>query len=629
VKAKRATSHRSGIGPSRGGERHKGGPFFLVLTAIGVVFGDIGTSPLYTLPVTLGATGHATPTASDVLGIVSLIFWALMAIVSLKYVVLVLRADNDGEGGILALLSLVASERIANGPGIPILVLLGITGAALLYGDGVITPAISVLSAMEGLKLIAPAFEDFILPLTLAILIGLFMMQRRGTASIGRLFGPVMVGWFVVIGVLGAINIWAAPEILKAVSPDAAARFVFANPLIAFAVMGGVFLALTGAEALYADMGHVGATAIRRAWFGLVLPTLLLNYFGQGALVLTDPKAIDSPFYKLAPHWALIPLVGLAALATIIASQALISGVFSLTRQAMQLGLCPRMRIVPTSSEEAGQIYVPTANWLLMIGTLLIVVLFKTSQNLAGAYGIAISGTMLVTTILLYRVAIGRWRWPPAVAIFIIMGFGAIDATFLASNSLKIVEGGWFPLTVGGAMVGLMLCWRQGSSIVRHRLQDMSMPLERFVDNIDKMVVARPPGVGVWLTKVAHGASPMLLHHVKNNSVLHETVILMTFVADRRPRAAGRAPFDRGPRPRHLSHPGAARLHAAAGHSLDAQELQDARLQGRSRSGALLHRPRNRGPPRKELGDGGGAVRDLRVPHPHCEPCPRFLQDPP
>jgi KUP system potassium uptake protein len=471
-----------------------------------------------------------------VLGIVSLIFWALMAIVSLKYVVLVLRADNDGEGGILALLSLVASERIANRPGMPILVLLGIVGAALLYGDGVITPAISVLSAMEGLRLVAPAFEDFILPLTLAILIGLFMMQRRGTASIGRLFGPIMVSWFVVIGLLGVINIWAAPEILKALSPGEAARFVLANPLIAFAVMGGVFLALTGAEALYADMGHVGPTAIRRAWFGLVLPTLLLNYFGQGALVLADPKAADSPFYKLAPHWALIPLVGLAALATIIASQALISGVFSLTRQAMQLGLCPRMRIVPTSPEEAGQIYVPTANWLLMIGTSLVVVLFKTSQHLAGAYGIAISGTMLVTTILLYRVAIGRWKWPPALAMLIIVVFGAVDATFLASNSLKIVDGGWFPIAVGSAMVALMLCWRQGSSLVRHRLQDMSMPLERFVDNVDKMVVARAPGVGVWLTKVTHGASPMLLHHVKNNSVMHETVVLMTFVADRRPR---------------------------------------------------------------------------------------------
>jgi len=532
---RKVTSARSGADPSHGGElRHKGSASFLALTAIGVVFGDIGTSPLYTLSVTLSATGHAVPTAVDVLGIVSLIFWALMAMVSLKYVVLVLRADNDGEGGILALLSLV--ERITNGPGIPILVLLGVAGAALLYGDGVITPAISVLSAMEGLKLVAPAFDRFILPLTLAILIGLFAMQRRGTASIGRLFGPVMVVWFVVIGLLGVINIWAAPEILKALSPDAAARFVLANPVVAFAVIGGVFLALTGAEALYADMGHVGPTAIRRAWFGLVLPALLLNYFGQGALVLTDPKAIDSPFYKLAPHWALIPLVALAALATVIASQALISGVFSLTRQAMQVGLCPRMRIVPTSSDEAGQIYVPTANWLLMIGTLLIVVLFKTSENLAGAYGIAVSGTMLVTTILLYRVAIGRWQWPPALAVFIIVVFGAVDATFLASNSLKIVQGGWFPITVGGAIVGLMLCWRQGSSLVRHRLQEMSMPLERFLDNIDKMVVARPPGVGVWLTKVAHGVSPILLHHVKNNSVLQETMILMTFVADRRPR---------------------------------------------------------------------------------------------
>jgi KUP system potassium uptake protein len=534
VNAKSTT--RSGAGPSGGSELHKGSPLFLALTAIGIVFGDIGTSPLYTFSVTLSATGHPEPTAGDVLGIVSLIFWALMAMVSLKYVVLVLRADNDGEGGILALLSLVASERIANAPGLPILVLLGVVGAALLYGDGVITPAISVLSAMEGLKLVAPALDQFILPLTLVILIGLFAVQRRGTANIGRLFGPVMVCWFIAIGLLGAINIYAAPQIIAALSPGEAARFIFANPLIAFAVMGGVFLALTGAEALYADMGHVGPTAIRRAWFGLVLPALLLNYFGQGALVLTDPKAIDSPFYKLAPHWAVIPLIGLAALATIIASQALISGVFSLTRQAMQLGLCPRMRIVSTSSDEAGQIYIPTANWLLMIGTLLIVVLFKTSEHLAGAYGIAVSGTMLVTTILLYRVAIGRWKWPPALAIFIIVVFGAVDATFLASNSLKIVEGGWFPLTVGGAMVWLMLCWRQGSSLVRHRLQEMSMPLDRFIDSIENMVVARPPGVGVWLTKVAHGASPILLHHIKQNSVLQQTMILLTFVADRRPR---------------------------------------------------------------------------------------------
>ncbi len=519
-----------------GGLHHKGSIWFLALTALGVVFGDIGTSPLYTFSVALGATGHAPPTAADVLGIVSLIFWALMAMVSLKYIVFVLRADNDGEGGILALLSLVASERIADGPKIPFLVLLGILGAALLYGDGVITPAISVLSAMEGLKLVAPEFDNFTLPVTLAILIGLFMIQRRGTASIGRLFGPVMVAWFVVIGLLGAVNIWAAPQVLEALSPVEAVRFVSASPVIAFAVIGAVFLALTGGEALYADMGHVGPAAIRWAWFVLVLPALLLNYFGQGALVLADPQAIDSPFYKLAPHWALIPMVALAAAATIIASQALISGVFSLTRQAMQMGLVPRMRIVPTSSDEAGQIYVPTANWLLMVGTLLVVVLFKSSDNLAGAYGIAVSGTMLVTTILLYRVAVTRWKWQPVVAILIIVVFGAVDSIFLASNSLKIVQGGWFPIAVGGAMVVLMLCWHRGSSLVRHRLQEMSMPLQPFIDNIDKMVVARPPGMGVWLTKVAHGASPVLLHHIKHNSVMHKTLVLMTFIADRRPR---------------------------------------------------------------------------------------------
>ena len=526
----------AGVDPARPAQPEKGSGWLLALTAVGIVFGDIGTSPLYTFSVTLGATGHAVPVAADVLGIVSLIFWALMAMVSLKYVVLVLRADNDGEGGILALLSLVASDRAVNQPWAPLLVLLGVVGAALLYGDGVITPAISVLSAMDGLKLVTPALERFILPATLVILIGLFAIQRHGTARIGRLFGPVMLTWFSVIGVLGAMNIWAAPEILKAMNPVEAARFIAANPVVGFAVMGGVFLALTGAEALYADMGHVGASAIRRAWFGLVLPALLLNYFGQGALVLADPKAIDEPFFKLAPHWAVVPLVGLATLATIIASQALISGVFSLSRQAMQMGFCPRMRIVPTSSEEAGQIYVPTANWLLMGGTLLVVLLFRTSDNLAGAYGIAVSTTMLVTTILLYRVAITRWKWAPAVAILVLAVFAAVDVTFVASNSLKLDNGGWFPIAIGAAMAGLMLCWHQGSSLVRERLHEMSMPLPQFIDNLDKMVVARPPGTGVWLTKVAHGASPVLLHHIKHNRVMHETLILMTFVGDRRPR---------------------------------------------------------------------------------------------
>ena len=515
---------------------HAGSPWYLALTALGVVYGDIGTSPLYAFQVALTGIGHPVPTAADVLGIVSLIFWALMAMVSLKYVIFVLRADNDGEGGILALLSLVGADQIARGARLPILVLLGVIGASLLYGDGVITPAISVLSAMEGLKLIAPGFEKFIVPVTLVILIGLFVIQRQGTESIGRLFGPVMVLWFIVIGVLGATNIFLAPAILQAINPADAARFLMADPLISFAVIGAVFLALTGGEALYADMGHVGPGAIRLAWFGLVLPALVLNYFGQGALILADPGAADNPFYKLAPGWALIPMVALAALATIIASQSLISGVFSLTRQAMQMGLCPRARIVSTSFDEAGQIYIPAANWLLMTGTLFTVVLFRSSDSLAAAYGIAVSGTMLITTILLYRVAVSRWQWPPGLAIPVIAAFGAIDATFLVSNSIKIVEGGWFPLIVGGLIAALMLSWRKGSSEVKQRLHEMSMPLQEFLVYADKAVVGRAPGMGVWLTKVDHGASPMLLRHIEHNRVLHETVVLLTFLPDRRPR---------------------------------------------------------------------------------------------
>lgn len=514
---------------------HAGSPGFLVLTALGVVFGDIGTSPLYAFQVALSGLGHANPTAAEV-GIVSLILWALMAMVSLKYVTLVLRADNDGEGGILALLSLVTAGRVANGARLPALVFIGVIGASLLYGDGVITPAISVLSAMEGLKLVAPGFEHFIVAATLAILIGLFMIQRYGTERIGKLFGPVMVVWFTVIAILGIVNILKSPAILHAVNPLEAARFLVADPKISFAVIGAVFLALTGGEALYADMGHVGPTAIRRAWFGLVMPALLLNYFGQGALILSDPSAADNPFYKLAPTWALIPMVVLATFATIIASQALISGVFSLTRQAMQMGLSPRANIVPTSGDEAGQIYVPAANWLLMAGTLFTVLLFRSSESLAAAYGIAVSGTMLITTILLYRVAVSRWGWRPAIAIPVIAAFGAIDCFFLASNSIKIVEGGWFPLIVGSAIALLMLSWRRGSSEVRKRLLAMSMPLEKFIPYADNAVIGRSPGLGVWLTKVEHGASPMLLRHIEHNRVLHEKVVLLTFVSDRRPR---------------------------------------------------------------------------------------------
>jgi len=509
---------------------------FLALTALGVVFGDIGTSPLYTFSTALTATGRS-PGTLEVLGVVSLTFWALMLLISLKYVTFVLRADNDGEGGILALLSLVerpheTTERAK----LSVVVLLGVIGAALLYGDGVITPAISVLSAIEGLK-VTPGVADFVVPITLVILVGLFAIQYRGTGSVGRLFGPVMVVWFVAIGVLGLINIWAAPEILKAFSPLEAVRFGMASPIALFVVLGGVFLALTGGEALYADMGHVGSRAIRQAWFGLVFPALVLCYFGQGARVLADPKAVENPFYALAPAWAVIPMVVLATLATIIASQALISGVFSMTRQAIQMGLSPRCKIIPTSSDEAGQVYLPTANWLLMTGTLLVVVMFKSSDALASAYGIAVSGTMMVTTILLYHLASARWHWPPVVAAIVIAVFAGIEAIFLVSNSLKIVQGGWFPLVVGAAMAVLMLCWREGSLEVRRRLYDMSMlPLDRFLTYVDDLVIGRPPGLGVWLTKVEHGASPMLIRHLEHNRVFHERVALLSYVFERRPR---------------------------------------------------------------------------------------------
>jgi KUP system potassium uptake protein len=515
---------------------HGGHDWSLALTALGIVFGDIGTSPLYTFSVALSRTGHTVPTAMDVLGITSLILWALMLMVSLKYVVFVLRADNDGEGGILALLSLVRPNRHSGSNALPLLVVLGILGAALLYGDGVITPAISVLSAMEGLKLAAPGFAAAVVPVTLVILVILFAVQRKGTASIGRLFGPVMLAWFLVIGVLGIINICAVPQILWAVDPSAAARLIGTDPVLAFAVFGAVFLALTGGEALYADMGHVGAPAIRRAWFGLVLPCLLLNYFGQGALILGNPAAIDNPFYKLAPDWALLPMILLAAAATVIASQALISGVFSLTQQAMQMGFCPRARIIPTSSDAAGQIYVPAANWLLMIGTLAIVASFRTSDNLAAAYGIAVSGTMLITTVLLSRAMIVLWHWPIPVVAVITLLFGSVDAIFLAANSLKIFQGGWLPLVVSAVIVGLMLCWRKGDREVRRHLEEMSMPLADFIAHVDEQVIGRAPGVGVWLTKVEAGASPMMLHHVRHDRVLHETVILLTVVPERRPR---------------------------------------------------------------------------------------------
>ncbi|MGB8840778.1 MAG: KUP/HAK/KT family potassium transporter [Aliidongia sp.] len=516
-------------------KQHSGPWLVSAVTALGIVFGDIGTSPLYAFKVALAATGHAEPTRGDVLGILSLIVWALTIVVAVKYVLVVLSADNEGEGGILALLSLVVAGT-ARRRKLPFLILLGICGAGLLYGDGIITPAVSVLSAMEGLEVVAPRFEPWVLPVTIAILVGLFLIQRRGTAEIGKLFGPIMLVWFIVIGAFGICGIVRGPAVLLALDPRAGLLFLVDNPGTALGVFGAVFLALTGGEALYADMGHVGAPAIRHAWFGLVFPALLLNYFGQGGLLLNDPTVADNPFYKLAPAVLLVPAIILAAAATVIASQALISGVFSLTRQAIQMRLSPRMSVVSTSSSAYGQIYVSVVNWTLMVATLLTVIGFRTSDNLASAYGIAVSGTMLITTILLYRVMRATWHWPVSIAAPVVGLFAAIDAAFFIANCQKIVEGGWLPLAIGGFVGYAMIAWRSGVREVQWRLAENSMPFDDFIAQIDQRVLARLPGTGVFVTRLTDTVSPMLLHQVTINRVLHEHVILLTVQPTRRPR---------------------------------------------------------------------------------------------
>jgi KUP system potassium uptake protein len=507
----------------------------LALGALGIVFGDIGTSPLYALQSALLATGEASPAPGAVLGVVSLIFWALAIVVSLKYVAIVLRADNEGEGGILALSSLVIGDHAAKHR-FSWIILLGVCGAALLYGDGAITPAISVLSAMEGLKVEAPSLAPYVIPATIAILVGLFLVQHRGTGALGVLFGPVMLSWFLVIAALGVNGIVHAPGILAAFDPSWAIGYMLRQPGTAFAVFGAIFLALTGAEALYADIGHFGAPPIRLAWFAVACPALLLNYFGQGALLLNHPDALDNPFYKLCPPMLLLPLVGLAAVATVIASQALISGVFSLTRQSISLRLMPRMSILPTSSKAYGQIYVPVVNWLLMAATVLLVLGFRSSEALASAYGIAVSGTMLFTTILLHRVMSNRWLWPAPVAFGVTSVFALVDAGFLAANSMKFMEGGWLPLALGGTVAFAMLAWRAGSNAVRDELAANSMALSDFLAHVDELVVSRVPGTAVFVTRLSESASPMLLNYIRHARVLHEHVILLTVEPTKRPR---------------------------------------------------------------------------------------------
>jgi KUP system potassium uptake protein len=513
------------------------------LACMGVVFGDIGTSPLYALSVAVKAAspaGQVSPEA--VLGIVSLIFWSLIIVISIKYAVLIMRADNHGEGGILALLALISPRRAKHSRRRAAMVVVGLIGATLLYGDGAITPAISVLSAIEGLKVHAPQLERVIVPLTVAILVLLFLIQRKGTSWIGGIFGPVMLAWFVVIAILGIAGIARAPAVLGALSPLPAISYLWHAGPLAFVVIGGAFLAVTGGEAFYADMGHFGPFPIRVAWFAVALPALTLNYFGQGGLLLTEPGAIESPFYQLAPAWSHYPLVALATAATVIAAQAIISGAYSLTQQAIQLGFLPRMSIVHTTGQEIGQIYVPFVNWALAIATLVAVIAFGSSDALAGAYGIAVSLLMAITTLMATFVAL-HWKYNPVVVYGVNGSLLVLDLVFFASTTTKFLEGGWFPLLIALVIAFLMLTWRKGEEIMDTVRLEVRLPSKAFIEQLKADPPFRFPGTAVVLGRMAKGVPLALSHNIKCNHVLHEKVLLVAATMTETPRVAdeGRA----------------------------------------------------------------------------------------
>jgi KUP system potassium uptake protein len=504
-----------------------------VLAALGVVYGDIGTSPLYSLRECFSGPHAVPPTSGNVLGILSLVTWSLVLVVSVKYLILILRADNEGEGGILALMALAAR---VGGRAPHALLLLGVLGAALLYGDGMITPAISVLSAIEGLSVATKGLDHLVVPLTIAVLIGLFSLQRRGTAAIGQIFGPVTLLWFATIALLGAPAIARSPEILAAIDPRHAARFFADNGRHGFLVLGAVFLVVTGGEALYADMGHFGRRPIRIAWSTCVLPALLLNYFGQGALLLHDPARAENPFYHLAPSWALYPLVVLATAATVIASQAIISGAFSLTWQAVQLGLLPRVRVVHTSHEEIGRIYIPAINHLLLVATVALVLGFGTSTRLAAAYGVAVTGTMVITTLLAFVVMRRLWQWSLGRALVVSGFFLLIDGSFLASNLVKVADGGWLPLLIGAAGLVLMSTWRRGRMLLADRLEEQAMmSFEELARRLDGEVV-RVPGTGIYMTGHPEWVPAAVSRLLRALNTLHQHVVFFTIVGERVPR---------------------------------------------------------------------------------------------
>ena len=494
---------------------------------LGVVYGDIGTSPLYAFKASIEHFKESGVTTWEVLGILSLIFWSLVLIVTVKYVLLVMRADNHGEGGILALM--VLAQRVASTPRLrAALTMIGIVGACLFFGDGVITPAISVLSAVEGLETVKPEFKEYVLPISALVIVFLFVIQHRGTGSVGRLFGPVMALWFTAIGLLGAVQIVQHPGVLAALSPTYGIGLLIHYKWTAFVTLGSVVLAVTGAEALYADMGHFGARPIRVAWTGFVLPTLVLNYFGQGALVLADPKAAENPFFLLCPEWLTLPMVILATAATVIASQALISGAYSVARQCMQLGFLPRMTVQHTSASEAGQIYVPQINSALLFGVLILVFAFRTSDNLAAAYGIAVTGTFLCTCILAVVVFRRQYKWPRAYALGAFGFFFAIDSVFFAANALKIPEGGWVPLIFGLMLLALMTSWKRGRDLLLERWRQDSLPLDAYIARLPQSRTVRVPGMAIFLTGNPDVVPGALLHNLKHNKVLHERVLFVT-----------------------------------------------------------------------------------------------------
>ena len=504
----------------------------LALGAMGVVYGDIGTSPLYTIHQIFAGSGGVELSHDNIIGVLSVVFWTLMIVVSMKYVALIMRADNHGEGGIMALLALASTAVGANARLRRLLFIAGVFGAALFYGDGVITPAISVLSAIEGLEVAAPALKSYVVPLAALVLVVLFGMQRKGTAGIGFVFGPIMLAWFAILAVTGLVSITAAPQVLVALNPIRGAEFLLTHGWGAFVALGAIVLAVTGAEALYADMGHFGRGPIRAAWFGLVFPALTINYLGQGALLIADPKAIENPFYRLFPTWLLFPAIGLATIATVIASQAVISGAYSMTKQAIQLGFLPRMHIVYTSAREMGQIYLPSINWILLVLVLAAVVGFGSSTNLASAYGIAVTGTMLITTVLTFWVVRYGWGYNWLLCVLATGFFLMIDLAFFSANTLKIAQGGWFPLVIGAGIFAVMVTWKRGREILLEKLRSQAIPLEPFLKSVVNEGIHRVPRTAVFLMASPEGVPRALLHNLMHNGVLHERVVFLTVVSE-------------------------------------------------------------------------------------------------